>query len=218
MREREWGSRPIAAGAGGGRGTCQERRRGGGVGHGFVMPEPSGRVRNCAGRRISAVPPPAVRFAWMGAGGGRGTVRHRHLSRFGGSDRGARPGVGQVGDGGTGAGSGQGQVVGGLEVEPEFGGGAEPVGEAQRGVGGDGSLAVDDLGDAVGGHGELAGELGGGGGGGGEALGEDLAGVRGRGAGGGGHGGDRAGGKRGSPQLSGGAEQSGRCAAYVKRR
>ena len=103
--------------------------------------------------------------------------------------RGVAPGwraAGEAGDGFAGVGSGQGEVVGGWEVEPEFGGGGEPVGEAQRGVGGDAALGVDDLGDAVGRHGELAGEFGGGGAGCGEVFGENFAGVR-----GGGHEGDR---------------------------
>jgi len=58
------------------------------------------------------------------------------------------------------------------------------VGEAQRGIGGDAALGVDDLGDAVGGDGELAGELGGSDAGCGEAFGQDFAGVGGWGMGG----------------------------------
>lgn len=50
----------------------------------------------------------------------------------------------------------------GLEVEPELGVHAEPVAEAECCVAGDGAFAGDDLADAVGGDGELAGEFGGG--------------------------------------------------------
>jgi len=50
------------------------------------------------------------------------------------------------------------EVVAGLEVEPEALGGAEVAGEAEGGVGGDGALAVDDLVDAAGWHGDVLGE------------------------------------------------------------
>jgi len=39
-----------------------------------------------------------------------------------------------------------------LQVEPEFGAGAEGVAEAKGGVSSDGVLAVEDLGDPVGRH------------------------------------------------------------------
>ncbi len=51
---------------------------------------------------------------------------------------------------------GDAEVVGGLEVEPKLGAGAEPVAEAQGGIAGDGAAGVDDLADAVGGDGDLA--------------------------------------------------------------
>src|ERR1039458_10206914 len=46
-----------------------------------------------------------------------------------------------------------------LQVEPELGAGAEEVGEAESCVAGDGAAAVEDLGDAVGGHSDLAREF-----------------------------------------------------------
>lgn len=55
---------------------------------------------------------------------------------------------------------GKAQVVARLQAHPELGGVAEPVSQAQRGVARDGALAVNDLGDAVGGDVELAGQLG----------------------------------------------------------
>ena len=51
-------------------------------------------------------------------------------------------------------------VIGGLKVEPELRRGAKPVAEAERCVAGDAPHAMDDLGDAVGRHLDLPGELG----------------------------------------------------------
>src|SRR4051794_13529391 len=47
-----------------------------------------------------------------------------------------------------------------LQVKPEFGADAKPMAKPQRGIGGDRPLAVDDCGDAVDGHIDLAGEFG----------------------------------------------------------
>jgi hypothetical protein len=66
---------------------------------------------------------------------------------------------GEAGDGGAGALLGDAEVVGGLEVEPEEGVGAEPVAEAQGGIAGDGAAGVDDLADAVGWDGDLTGHV-----------------------------------------------------------
>lgn len=51
---------------------------------------------------------------------------------------------------------GSAQGVVGLQVEPEFGAGAETAGQAQGGIGGDRAIAVDDPADAVGRHAEVA--------------------------------------------------------------
>lgn len=48
-----------------------------------------------------------------------------------------------------------------LQVEAEFGAGAEEVAEAKGGISGDGTLAVENLGGPVGGHLDLPGEFGG---------------------------------------------------------
>ena len=50
------------------------------------------------------------------------------------------------------------EVVAGLEVEPETGGGAEVASQPERGVGGDPPLAVDDLVDPPRGHADRDGE------------------------------------------------------------
>ena len=56
---------------------------------------------------------------------------------------------------------GEADFVEALQVEPELGAGTEEVGEAQGGVSSDGTTAVEDLRDAVGGHADLAREGGG---------------------------------------------------------
>jgi hypothetical protein len=53
----------------------------------------------------------------------------------------------------------QAQVIGGLQIEPEFRGGFEPVAEAQGGVAGDRPFAGNDLADTVLRHVELLREL-----------------------------------------------------------
>lgn len=75
---------------------------------------------------------------------------------------------------------GETDVIGGLKIEPELRRVAKPVAEAKRGVAGDAPQTMDDLGDAVGRHLDLAGELGRG-----DAkllqfVGEDFAGMNGR--------------------------------------
>ncbi len=50
------------------------------------------------------------------------------------------------------------EVVGGLQVEPEFGGNVEGGGEQQGGVCGDAGIARNDARDAVGGHAEALGK------------------------------------------------------------
>lgn len=85
--------------------------------------------------------------------------------------------AGEGSDGVAGFLFGQAEVVEGLEIEPELGGGAEEVGEAEGGVAGDGTGAIQDLGDAVGGDFEFAGEFGGAHAEGGEFFGQVLAGM-----------------------------------------
>lgn len=70
----------------------------------------------------------------------------------------------------------QGELMGGLKVQPELRVHAEPVTEPERGVAGDGALAIDNLRQAVGRNVDLPRQFG-------QFVGEDFAGVNGAGHG-----------------------------------
>lgn len=64
-------------------------------------------------------------------------------------------------DGAAGFLLGETEVVESLQIQPELGARAEEMGEAQGGVAGDGTRAIQDLRDAIGGHAELSRQFGG---------------------------------------------------------
>ena len=80
-----------------------------------------------------------------------------------GSTRGRRSGVwgGKGLDGFSRLLPGDAQIVEALQIDPEFGAGAEDVRQAQRCVGGDVAASVQNLGDAMGGNSQLACQRGG---------------------------------------------------------
>ena len=76
-----------------------------------------------------------------------------------GGDRFAAAELGEGFNGFAGFLFGEAKVVESLEIEPKLGAGAKKVGETEGGVAGNGAGAIENLRDAIGGHGDFARQL-----------------------------------------------------------